>query len=89
MTTEFTAIHLDVLTDVRDWRIVWRSETGPFGGFARVDSSQISLERLVALYELRHAGFISVDKTSGRLAVTATGMQRLARDVSAGWQPAS
>lgn len=80
MNTRVTPIHLRVLELVRDRQIMWRASTGPYGGFGDADGSRIPpSDDLVALYELRDAGLIVVDKDSGPVAVTAAGMSRLAR----------
>lgn len=80
MNTRVTPIHLRVLELVRDRHIMWRASTGPYGGFGFADGSHIPpSDELVALYELRDAALIVVGKDSGRVAVTAAGMSRLAR----------
>lgn len=76
----FTPLHRQMLALVRDGQITWRARTGPFGGFARADGSRIqpSIE-LVALYELRNAEFITVNKLAGHVAITRAGMGRITR----------
>lgn len=75
-----TPAHLQVLALVRDRQITWRASTGPFGGFALADGSRIqpSIE-LVALYELRNAELITVNKLAGQVAITSAGMGHLTR----------
>jgi hypothetical protein len=80
VTLRLTPAHLQVLALVRDRQITWRASTGPFGGFALADGSRLepSIE-LVALYELRNAELITVNKLAGHVAVTSTGMRHLPR----------
>jgi hypothetical protein len=80
MTPRLTPVHRQVLALVRDRQITWRTSTGPFGGFALADGSRIqpSIE-LVALYELRNAELITVNKIAGHVAITGAGMGHLAR----------
>lgn len=80
VTLRLTPAHLQVLALVRDRQITWRASTGPFGGFALADGSRLepSIE-LVALYELRNAELITVNKLAGDVAVTSTGMRHLPR----------
>lgn len=74
-----TPVHWQVLALVRDRQITWRANTGPSGGFALADGSRIqpSIE-LVALYELRNADLIVVNKLAGHVAITSAGMGQLA-----------
>lgn len=73
-----TPVHRQVLTSVREGRIEWRAGLGPHGGFAPVRGARIPPgDELVALYELRDAGLIAVDRDNGRVQVTAAGLARL------------
>lgn len=79
MIIHFTPVHRQVLTLVRDRQIIWRSLTGPYGGFSRADGSRIPpSDQLVALYELRNANMITVNTVTSIVAVTPAGMARLA-----------
>lgn len=80
VTLRLTPVHRQVLALVRDRHITWHASTGPFGGFALADGSRIqpSIE-LVALYELRNAELITVNKLAGHVAITSTGMSHLTR----------
>lgn len=77
MIIHFAPLHLRVLTLVRDRQVTWSADTGPFGGFNPANGTLFPPSDLVALYELRNAGFITVDKLAGRVAITAAGMARL------------
>lgn len=79
-----TPVHLQVLTLVRDRQITWRACADPFGGFALADGQRIqpSIE-LVALYELRNAELITVNRLAGQVAITSAGMGHLTRQHAA------
>jgi hypothetical protein len=80
MIIHVTPVHLQALALVREDQITWRTQTGPHGGFGLADGTRIAPgNELVALYELRNAGLITVDKLAGRVAITAVGLTRLAR----------
>lgn len=54
------------------------AHTGPFGSFGNADGTRIAPGGvLVALYELRNADLISVDKPSARVSITAAGLDVL------------
>lgn len=79
MIIHYTSVHRRVLALVRDRQIAWSSRTGPSRGFLRADGGLIPPSDLVALYELRNADLITVDKHAPRVAVTSAGMTLLAR----------
>lgn len=80
VTLRLTPAHRQVLALVRDRQVTWCASTGPFGGFAHADGSRIepSVE-LVALYELRNAECITINKLAGHVAITSIGMGHLTR----------
>ena len=80
MLIRLTPVHLRVLELVRDRKIIWRRQTGPYGGFGDADGTRIPpSNELVALYELRNADLITVNREAGRVAITAAGMSHLTR----------
>lgn len=80
MIIHITPVHLRALALVREGQITWRTRTGPHGGFGLADGSRIPPgSELVALYELRNAGLITVNTLAGRVAITAAGLTRLTR----------
>lgn len=80
MIIHVTPVHLQALALVRDDQITWRTQTGPHGGFGLADGTRIPPgNELVALYELRNAGLIAVNRPAGRVTITAVGVARLTR----------
>lgn len=80
MIIHVTPVHLRALALVREDQITWRTQTGPHGGFGLADGTRIPPGNdLVALYELRNAGLITVNRFAGRVAITAAGLARLTR----------
>lgn len=78
MAMTFTPIHQQTLALVRDGYIAWCNKTGPLGGFGHADGRRIPPSAdLVALYELRDAQLIVVDRQSGRVTITTAGLNVL------------
>lgn len=73
-----TPTHCDLLKSVAAHRIHWHNHAQRAGTFAtQADLDFQPGEELVALYELRNAGLITVNYAAGTVAITAEGRRRL------------
>ncbi|MGH3862153.1 hypothetical protein [Actinokineospora sp.] len=73
-----TPMHLRMLAAVRDHEITWRGNIGVSGGFATAGESRFQPgHELVALYELTRACLIEVDRPTGRVFLSASGIAAL------------
>lgn len=82
MIIRLTPVHLRALSIVRDRQIIWSAQTGPFGGFTYADGARIPPSSdLVALYELRNADLITVNRFAGQVALTRAGMAHLSEQL--------
>lgn len=73
-----TPRHLEMLESARDHKIRWRVGVCGAGAFANDTGRPVTPgQYLVALYELRNAQLIVVDRATGTVRITATGLRRI------------